>query len=91
MGVNVGYCLLALWRAYIVSALFGENKLPQDNILINSFKNYVLQEEKESIGAMQQNFQETNAELLELLSFHNCYKKPTKENLSKVLNELTGQ
>ena len=37
---------------------------------------------------MLQNFEEGNAELLELLSFHNYHKKPTKENLSIVLHEL---
>ena len=86
-GVKVGHYPLALLRAIMVSALFGENKLP-DNMLISSFKNYVSLEEKENIDAMLQIFEEGNAELLELLSFYNCYKKPTKENLSIVLQEL---
>ena len=78
-GVKVGYYPLALSQAFMVSALFGENKLP-DNMLIKPFKKYVLLKEKENIDFMLQNFKEGNAELLELLSFYNCYKKPTKEN-----------
>ena len=74
----------------MVSALFGENKLP-DNMLISSFKNYVSLEEKENIDDILQNFEEGNAELLELLGFYNCFKKPTKENLSIVLQELAHQ
>ena len=89
-GVKVAYYPLALSGAFMVSALFGENKLP-DNMLISSFKNYVSLEEKENIDAMLQNFVEGNAELLELLSFYNCYKKPAKENLSVVLHELALQ
>ena len=69
----------------MVSALFGENKLP-DNMLISSFKNYVSLEEKENIDAMLQNFEEGND-----WSFYNCSKKPTKENLSIVLHELAQQ
>ena len=60
-GVKVGYYPLALSRAFMVLALFGENKLP-DNTLINSFKNYVSLEEKENIDPMLQNFEEGNAE-----------------------------
>ena len=89
-GVKVGYYPLALSRTFMVSVLFGENKLP-GNMLISSFKNYVSLEEKQNIDAMLQNFQEGNVELLKLLSFYNCYKKPTKENLSIVLQELTHQ
>ena len=89
-GVKVGYYSLALSPAFMLSALLEENKLP-DNMLINSFKNYVSLEEKENIDAMLQNFEEGNAELLELLSLYNCYKKPTKENLSIVLHELAHQ
>ena len=40
---------------------------------------------------MLQNFEERNAEFLELLSFCNCYKKLTKKNLSIVLLELVHQ
>ena len=60
-------------------------------MLISSFKNYVSLEEKENIDVMLQSFEEENAELLELLSFSNCYKKPTKEILSIVLRELAHQ
>ena len=60
-------------------------------MLISSFKNYVSLEEKENIDVMLQSFEEENAELLELLSFCNCYKKSTKENLSIVLRELAHQ
>ena len=60
-------------------------------MLISSFKNYVSLEEKENIDDILQNFEEGNAELLELLGFYNCFKKPTKENLSIVLQELAHQ
>ena len=86
-GIKVGYYTLALSRAFLVLGLFGESKLP-GNMLISSFENYVSLEEKENIDAMLKIFEEGNTELLELLSFYNCYKKPTKENLSIVLQEL---
>ena len=65
-GVKAEYYTLALSRIFMVSALFGESKLP-DNMLINSFKNYISLEEKENSDTMLQNFEEGNADLLELL------------------------
>ena len=88
--MKVGYYLLALSPASVVAALFGEHKLT-DKLLLNSFKNYVSIEEKENIQEMLSNFEEDNAELLELLSFYNCYRRPTKDNLHAIIIELAHQ
>ena len=78
--MKVGYYPQALSPAFVVAALFGEHKLT-DKLLLNSFKNYVSIEEKENIQEILSHFEEDNAELLELLSFYNCYRRPTKDNL----------
>ena len=75
--MKVGYYSLTLSPAFAVAALFGEHKLT-DKLLLNSFTNYVSIEEKENIQEMLSNFEEDNAQLLlELLSFYNCYRRPT--------------
>ena len=88
--MKVGYYPLALSPAFAVAALFGEHKLT-DKLLLNSFKNHVSIEEKENIQEMLSNFEEDNAEMLELLSFYNCYRRPTKDNLHAVIIELAHQ
>ena len=88
--MKVGYCPLALSQAFLVVALFGGHKLTE-KLLLNSFKNYVSIDEKENIQKMLSNFEEDNAELLELLSFYNCYRRPTKDNLHTITIELAHQ
>ena len=88
--MKVGYYPLALSPAFVVAALFGEHKLT-DKLLLNSFKNYVSIEEKENIQEMLSNFEEDHAELLELLSLYNCYRRPTKDNLHAIIIELAHQ
>ena len=88
--MKVGYYPLALSPAFVVVALFREHKLT-DKLLLNSFKNYVSIEEKENMQEMLPNFEEDNAELLELLSFYNCYRRPTKDNLHAIVIELAHQ
>ena len=80
--MTVGYYPLALSPAFVVAALFGEHKLT-DKFLLNSFKDYASIEEKENI--------QDDAELLELLSFYNCYRRLTKDNLHAIIIELAHQ
>ena len=40
---------------------------------------------------MLSNFEEDNAELLQLLSFYKCYRTPTKDNLHAIIIELAHQ
>ena len=89
--MKVGYYSLALSPAFAVAALFGEHKLT-DKLLLNSFTNYVSIEEKENIQEMLSNFEEDNAQLLlELLSFYNCCRRTTEDNLHAFIIELVHQ
>ena len=81
---------LSLSPVLLISTLAEEKEL-NDDILMVSFKNYISLEEKETVEAMLFEFEDGKEELLEKLSFCNCYKKPTRENLRAIILELTHQ
>ena len=81
---------LSLSPVLLISTLVEEKEL-NDEILMVSFKNYISLEEKETVEAMLFEFEDGKEELLEKLSFCNCYKKPTRENLRAIILELTHQ
>ena len=78
---------LSFSPALLISTLFEEKEL-NDDILMNSFKNYVSFEEKKTFEAMLSEFEEGNEELLKMLSFCNCYRKPTRENFRVIVVTL---
>ena len=79
---------LSLSPTLLISTLFGEKEL-NDDILMVSLKKYISLEEKETVEAMLSEFEDGNEELLEMLNFYNCHKKPTRENLRTVISELS--
>lgn len=88
--MKVGYYPLLISPAFMIATLFGESTL-SDDILLESFKNYISVEEKDIIEKMLANFEENNEDLLEFLSFYKCYRNPTKDNLRSILLELSHQ
>ena len=81
---------LSFLPAFLISTLFDEKEL-NDDILMNSFKNYVSLEKKKTFQAMLSEFEEANEELLKMLSFCNCYRKPTRENFRAIVVALAQQ
>ena len=88
-GIRVDYFPLQLSSAFLIGSLFGEQKIT-NKMYIESFKNYVTIDEKELI---QDTLKEFNAseELLDLLSYYKCYRKPTEENIVDIFLELAHQ
>ena len=81
---------LSLPPALLIVTLFGEKEL-NDDVLKNSLKNYVSLEDKKTFEAVLFEFEEGNEELLRMLSFCNCYRKPTRENFCAIVVELAQQ
>lgn len=67
----------------MLASLFGEECITKSRLL-DSFKNYVSIDEKDTIINALQSFEESD-ELLELLSAYHCYKKAKKRTLKKYL------
>ena len=60
---------------FLTSTLFGDDAIV-DEEMIDSFKNYVALEEKDTITAMLNNFKEEDEDILDVLSAYNCKSKP---------------
>ena len=58
--------------------------------MLDSFKNYVSIDERDTLINALESFEESD-ELLELLSAYHCYKKPKKENIDEIFVELAHQ
>ena len=84
---KVDYFPLALSPAFMMSTLFGDEKLSND-VLLNSFKNYISLEEKDLINSVTDNFEDVKEEIIEMLSDYNCQRIPTKENFRELLVEI---
>ena len=74
----------------MISTFFGEEEL-NDDILMVSIKIYISLEQKETVEVILSELEYGNEELLEMLSFYKCYKKPTRENLRRIILELAQQ
>ena len=70
---------------------FGEESLAPD-FLIESFKLYVSQDEKEVIEkSLEGDLEFSDGDLLDLLGSFKCYKSPTNDNIFALLHELAHQ
>ena len=88
---EVGYFPITLSRAFVASVFFGEESLTPD-FLIESFKLFVSQDEREVIEkSLAGDFVPSDSDLLDLLSSFKCYKNPTKDNIFTILHELAHQ
>ena len=88
--MKVNCYLLSLSLAFLISTLSGEKEL-NDDILMVLLRNYISLEVDETVEAMLLESEDGNEELLEMLSFYNCFKKPTRENLRAIILELAHQ
>ena len=88
-GLTLDYFPLQLSPCFIVATVLGEHYIT-DEMFLNSFKNYVPFDEKETIQSSLIEFEETDA-LLDLLSYYKCYRKPTKDNIKEIFIELANQ
>ena len=90
-GLKFGYFPLRISKVFMISALFGEGSLTAE-LIISAFKQYVNEEERESIENITKSFNdETEESFLETLSTYKCYKKLSKENVVLILKELGHQ
>lgn len=79
-----------LSQAFIISVMFGEDKVPED-ILLQSFKKYITKDEEEVISeALEGNVGDCTdaSELLDVLDRLGCRKLPTQENVRSLILEV---
>ncbi len=88
--LDIGYFPIMLSQAFFISAMFGE-KVVSDDILINSFKQYLAPMEEEIIskalaGDIEQNGD--NEDLIDVLDRFGSRKLPTEANIINIIMEV---
>ena len=76
--------------AFTVSCLLGEEGV-SSNFLLDSFKLFVSEDEKEAIDVCVKEEFDFNSENLRVLSAYKCFQNPSKENISEIILELAHQ
>lgn len=89
-GHKLGYWPLYLSQAFVIVTLFGE-KFLTETTLLDSFKQYVSTDEKETLISMLESFEENNEPLIDLLSSYKCFRLPTKDTLKDIVLEIAHQ
>lgn len=89
-GHKLGYWPLYLSQAFVIVTLFGE-KFLTETTLLDSFKQYVSTDEKETLISMLESFEENNEPLFDLLSSYKCFRLPTKDTLKDIVLEIAHQ
>ena len=88
--LDLGYFPCMLSQAFIISVMFGEDKVPED-ILLQSLKKYIAKNEEEVISeALEGNVGDCTdaSELLDVLDRLGCRKLPTRENVRSLILEV---
>lgn len=88
--LRVDYFPLCLSKAFLLSVLFGED-LVSESTLLDSFKNYVSLEEKQTIIDSLVEYSDESEEILDLLSSYNCKSRLTTTNFPQLISELAHQ
>ena len=87
LSISLSPCLVPL----LLLCFSGEESLAPD-FLIESFKLYVSQDEKEVIEkSLEGDLEFCDGDLLDLLGSFKCYKSPTNDNIFASLHELAHQ
>ena len=87
----VSYFPLQLSQMFISTCLFGEDDLTK-TVLLASFRLFITGEDREIFDfCLSDDFDPESKDILDFLSIYHCYKKPTKENIEKILFELAHQ
>ena len=90
-GIWMAYFPLKLSQTFMISCLFGEEHVTI-KMLVVSFQNDLSSEERQCSEKILKEYKEENKEdLLEVLSAYNCFKKPSKDSLFSILQELGHQ
>ena len=88
---EVKYFPITLSCGFVATVFFKEESLAPD-FLIESFKLYVSQDEKEVIEkSLEGDLEFSDGDLLDLLGSFKCYKSPTNDNIFALLHELAHQ
>ena len=90
-GIWMAYFPLKLSQTFMISCLFGEEHVTI-KMLVVSFQNDLSSKERQCSEKILKEYKEGNQEdLLEVLSAYNCFKKPSKDSLFPILQELGHQ
>ena len=85
------YFPIYLSRAFVGSCLFGEDSLTEE-CLLDSFNAYISKDEQDTIKmCLKDEITPDDKDVLEILSSYKCYRNPSKENFSIILQELAHQ
>jgi len=86
------YFPIQLSRAFIASCLFGEEMIPT-KWLMDSFYDYISRDECETLKNSVSGECDpcTDEDVFEVLSCYKCYRRVTKENITKIIEELAHQ
>jgi hypothetical protein len=90
--VQEKYFPTQLSRAFVASCLFGEKLIPA-KFLMDSFYDYSSRDECETlVKSVSGDCDPSNDDdLFEVLSSYKCYRRVTKENIAKIIEELAHQ
>ena len=88
---TVQYFPIHLSQLYLASCLFGEESISPD-FLLASFREYIAAEDREVLDAcLSDAFDPDDKETPEFLSTFKCFRMPSKDNIQKIILELTHQ
>ena len=83
---------ISLSAVFVASCILGDDDI-SDDMLLQAFKLYVSEDEKDVIIDCLQNCENfvQNTDLLDLLSSYNCYRNPSGENIESIISQLAHQ
>lgn len=76
---------------FVLSALFGEDCVDKE-LLIQSFLQYISNDEKPCVSSMLENYKaggKDEDELFKILSAYKCYRRPSAETIKELICELS--
>ena len=93
-GTDYGYFPTELSVVFLIACLFGEDYITTERLL-KSFENYLAKDDKDLMSyCLSEDFSEDAEEYEDVLDFlgsYKCYKRPNKENIKSIIEELAHQ
>ena len=93
-GTDYGYFPTELSVVFLIACLFGEDYITTERLL-KSFENYLAKDDKDFMSyCLSEDFSEDAEEYEDVLDFlgsYKCYKRPNKENIKSIIEELAHQ
>ena len=88
---QANYFPIFLAKAFIGSCMYGEEAVTKESLL-ESFRSYISKDEEETLKkCLEGELDPEDDDMLDLLSSYKCYRKPSKENIKVILEELAHQ